>query len=170
MPGGSWFRFAERSDAPQAIAPEDAIVFRRMRGRDVDRVHKVELLSYAWPWTKGAFRDCLQPGYEVWLAHSDESLIGYLVLFTGAGESHLLNLCVHPDHRRQRLGRRLLVQAVERATRLRSSVLYLEVRASNRAAQRLYRQHGFNQIGRRGNYYPARNGREDALVLARRLH
>ncbi|MCG9958445.1 ribosomal-protein-alanine N-acetyltransferase, partial [Pseudomonas aeruginosa] len=43
---------------------------------------------------------------------------------------------------------------------------FLEVRASNQAAYRLYERYGFNEIGRRRDYYPAVGGREDALVMA----
>lgn len=168
MPGGALRLFSRPARRAAPSSPAEA-GFRRMRVGDLDSVHRLELLSYSFPWTKGAFRDCLRSGYETWLLVREQELLGYGVLFTGAGESHLLNLCVHPDHRGQDLGRRLLMQLLERASRQQSQVLYLEVRPSNRAALRLYRQEGFLQIGRRGNYYPAREGREDALVFARRL-
>ena len=43
---------------------------------------------------------------------------------------------------------------------------FLEVRASNQSAYRLYERFGFNEVGRRRDYYPAVGGREDALVMA----
>jgi ribosomal-protein-alanine N-acetyltransferase len=44
--------------------------------------------------------------------------------------------------------------------------LFLEVRPTNEVGRRLYTGYGFNQVGVRRGYYPARRGREDALVLA----
>ncbi len=168
MPGNVlriFSRQAEETPEPAAAG----FSFRLMRSRDLDQVHRVELLSYSFPWTRGAFRDCLRPGYETWLARSDDVLAGYGVLFTAAQESHLLNLCTHPDYRRRQLARTLLHRLLERAERQQSSVMYLEVRPSNAAALQLYRREGFAEIGQRRDYYPADGGREDALVLARRL-
>ncbi len=170
MPGNSLRNFSRPTEQPHGDNLLSSLHLRRMRAVDLERVHRIELLSYAWPWTKGAFRDCLRHGYDAWLAWREDELVGYGVLFTGADESHLLNLCVHPQYRGMNLGRHLLHHLFKRAVQLKSTVLYLEVRPSNRTALHLYKREGFAEIGRRGNYYPARNGREDALVLARTLN
>ncbi len=171
MPGNALRIFSRRTERAPDPEPVNSTTFsyRLMRARDLEPVHQIELLSYSFPWTKGAFRDCLRDGYETWLACDGETLAGYGVLFTAAEESHLLNLCTHPDYRRQQLARGLLQHLLERAVHLQSHVVYLEVRPSNRAALQLYRCEGFLEIGRRRNYYPASDGREDALVLARKL-
>ena len=44
--------------------------------------------------------------------------------------------------------------------------MLLEVRLSNLAAIHMYLQAGFNEIGLRQNYYPAADGKEDALLMA----
>lgn len=142
---------------------------RLMVPADVDAVMAIEQAAYEFPWTEGILRDCLRVGYSCWVLEHWDRIEGYLILSVAAGEAHLLNLCVHPRCRRQGHGRRLLEHALDVATRLGADTLYLEVRVSNDAAIALYRGHGFNEIGIRHDYYPARNGREDALVMARVL-
>ena len=140
---------------------------RLMVPADVDAVLAIEQAAYDFPWTEGILRDCLRVGYSCWVLERRDRIVGYLILSVAAGEAHLLNLCVHPECRRQGLGRRLLEHALEVAGRLGADTLYLEVRVSNAAAIALYREYGFNEIGVRRGYYPARGGREDALVMAR---
>src|ERR1700739_4271937 len=83
----------------------------------------------------------------------------------GAGEAHILNLCVGEVFRCRGLGGRLLALLVERATAAGMADAFLEVRPSNTAAIRLYLAHGFEQVGMRRGYYQAVSGREDAAVL-----
>jgi len=88
----------------------------------------------------------------------------------GAGEVHLLNLCVDPAVQSRGIGRRLLRALLRIARMHRASQMILEVRPSNEAAIALYHSEGFNEIGRRPRYYPAtNNGREDAIVMAMEL-
>ncbi|TPW09991.1 MAG: ribosomal-protein-alanine N-acetyltransferase [Halothiobacillaceae bacterium] len=108
--------------------------------------------------------------YGVLLVDLHEAILAYSLLSYGAGEAHLLNLCVRPDRQRQGLGRQLLEHMVDVANRLGADTLLLEVRVSNRAATQLYSNMGFNEVGLRENYYPAAdNRREDAIVLAKAL-
>ena len=64
---------------------------------------------------------------------------------------------------------RLVMRLIDAARWHRAERIFLEVRPSNLAAQHIYETIGFNEIGRRPNYYPARNGREDAIVMAMEL-
>ena len=66
----------------------------------------------------------------------------------------------------QGIGKKLMTHFLQLARRHNADVVMLEVRPSNQAALGLYQQCGFNEIGVRRNYYPAENGREDALLLA----
>lgn len=84
-----------------------------------------------------------------------------------AGESHILNICVHADYQSMGLGRCLLEHLIELALERDVNMTFLEVRPSNFAAIKLYLDLGFNEIGTRRNYYPAKVGREDALVFAK---
>ena len=83
-----------------------------------------------------------------------------------AGESHILNLSVDPDMQRRGVGTRLMKHFVQLARRHNADTVMLEVRPSNAGAVRLYEKLGFNEVGVRRNYYPAPDGREDALLLA----
>ena len=94
---------------------------------------------------------------------------GYGILSIAAGEAHLLNLCVRPETQRQGVGEKMLVHLVSLARRHYAEIIFLEVRQSNAAARRLYDKAGFNELGNRKDYYPAEDGREDALILARVL-
>ena len=142
---------------------------RPMREDDLDDVHRIERRNYEFPWTRTIFGDCLRVGYSCWVMELDESLIGYGVLSAGAGEAHILNVCLDRDWQGQGLGRRLLARLVDLARWHKAITLFLEVRPTNTRAIKLYESYGFKRVGRRPNYYPAEGGREDALGLSFKL-
>lgn len=142
------------------------LYLRRMELSDIPQVHKVETGAYDFPWSEGNFRDCLNSGHECWLAEDGQQLYGHAVLSVVCGEAHLLILCVRKSYQGQGLGRRLLEHMIDRARSLGADMVFLEVRESNKRAYNLYCSIGFNEVGRRVKYYPAREGREDALILA----
>jgi len=137
-----------------------------MGEEDLPAIIGIEETVYEFPWTLANFRDSLRSGYSCWLVRDGAELIGYAVLVLAAGEAHLLNLSIAPQAQGRGHGRALLGSLIGVAREQRSKVLFLEVRPSNSAGQRLYTSHGFTQIGVRRGYYPARHGREDAIVLA----
>ncbi|MBY6205916.1 ribosomal protein S18-alanine N-acetyltransferase [Halomonas denitrificans] len=149
------------------LQPEIAI--RPMRRDDVRTVHEIEEASYPYPWTRGVFSDCMRVGYCCRVAEVDRGIGGYMILSAAAGEAHLLNLCVAPSLRGTGLARSLLDTALVEARLLKAHRLFLEVRPSNRRAIELYRRNDFRVIGKRPGYYPADDGREDALVMVRHL-
>jgi len=142
---------------------------RPMTASDLPEVLAIEQQVVEYPWTDGIFRDCLRAGQCCWTIREAASLVGYGVMSVAVGESHLLNLCVDPGYTRQGYGRGLLEHLQGLALRHGATVMFLEVRASNRAALGLYSANGFAEVGLRRGYYPAANGREDALVMAREL-
>ncbi|MBM5811454.1 MAG: ribosomal-protein-alanine N-acetyltransferase [Gammaproteobacteria bacterium] len=137
---------------------------RPMRATDLARVVALERASYAFPWNERIFDDCLRVGYHCLVVETAAGLGGYAVLSTGAGEAHLLNLCVEQALRRGGIGRELLYAALERAQNVGVRDVFLEVRRSNTAAMALYQVFGFERIGVRRGYYQAHEGREDAIV------
>jgi len=145
-----------------------ARVLRPMRAQDLPAIILVERRAYPYPWTEGMFRDCLRAGHACWRLLQADVLIGYGVLSVGAGEAHVLNLCIVPEHQGHGHGRWLLRALIERI-RLHAQRIFLEVRPSNSHAVMLYQSEGFNEIGRRPRYYPTPNGREDAIVMAMEL-
>lgn len=136
-----------------------------MTQEDVPAIMSIELAAYPFPWTVGIFRDCLRVGYPGWVLERDGVIVAYAVASHGAGEGHLLNLCVTPALQRQGLALVLLERVVRDVRTLECNQLFLEVRESNLSAIKLYLRFGFSEIGRRRKYYPAENGREDAMVL-----
>ncbi len=142
---------------------------RRMQLADLPDVLRNERRGYTHPWTEGIFRDCLRNGQECWLLMCSDQNVGHGILSVAAGESHLLNVCVHPDFQGHGFGRILVEHLLERARTGEASTIFLEVRPSNVAACELYDKLGFNEVGIRENYYPSNVGREDALVLAKEL-
>ena len=153
--------------APELLAPE--LVIRAMRGSDVPDVVVIERGSYQFPWSEGIFRDCLRVGYVCRVVTVSRQVMAYGVMSFGAGEAHILNLCVGEGYRCRGIGRQLLNSLIERAGAAGMADAYLEVRPSNTTAIRLYLSLGFEQVGMRRGYYQAANGREDAAVLRRAL-
>lgn len=139
---------------------------RLMRADDLDEVDAIERASYEFPWTRGIFADCLKAGHPCWVLCVDEVVAGYGILSVGAGEAHVLNICLGPDFRGRGLGRHLLERLLDVARWSGAQRVFLEVRPSNPLARALYASMGFAEIGRRPRYYPARDGREDAIVMA----
>lgn len=152
-----------------AILAEPRAQMRAMHLDDLDAVVGIETAAYAFPWTLGIFSDCLRAGYECWVLCRGSEIVGYGILSIAAGEAHLLNVCVAPPLQGQGYGRHLVKRMIELARWHRVERIFLEVRPSNLAAVALYPTLGFNEIATRPNYYPTRNGREDAIVMAMEL-
>jgi len=142
-----------------------AVHIRPMQEADVAAVAALERGSYQFPWTEGIFRDCVRVGYVCRVMEIGREIVGYGVLSAGAGEAHILNLCVALEYRCRGLGRLMLSHLIERARGFGAREALLEVRPSNTTAIRLYQSMGFEQIGIRRGYYQASTGREDAVVL-----
>ncbi len=142
---------------------------RPMEAADLPRIHRIELASYEYPWSPGNFADSLDAGYSVWVREAEGEIIGYYVMMAAAGEAHLLNLTIAPSWRRHGLGRDLLEHCLARACDHKADSLFLEVRTSNAAAIALYHSSGFVDLAVRRGYYPARDGREDALIMKKDL-
>ena len=147
--------------------PEPEI--RPMHELDVPVVVAIERAAYQFPWSDGIFRDCLRVGYICRLAEVDGEIAGYGIMSIGAGEAHILNVCMRDDYRGRGLARKVLLYLIDCARTAGMYEAFLEVRPSNTAAARLYHSLGFEQVGVRRGYYQATNGREDAAVLRRLL-
>lgn len=148
---------------------------------DLDAVCEVEKAAYAHPWSRKHFADSLASAYPailllgeagereaVWPQRADgRILLGYIVAMPGLDEVHLLNVTVSPAHQRQGWARCLLDALVFWSRGQRAEWLWLEVRAGNVPARRLYDSHGFQAVGLRKGYYPAGHfQREDAVVMS----
>ncbi len=146
-----------------------SLEFRRMTLEDVPQVIRVEQEVYEFPWTARIFSDCIRVGYQCWLAHNGEGVVGHSVISVTAGESHMLNLSIARRFQRCGYGSQFIEFLVEQARARQAETMLLEVRPSNTAAINCYNAAGFSEIGSRKDYYPATNGREDALLFARHI-
>ncbi len=143
--------------------------FRRMTLGDVERVMKVEHEVYEFPWTDKIFSDCIRVGYYCWLALQRQNIVGHAVISVSAGESHMLNLSISREYQRRGFGKEFIEFLIQQAQAKQAQTMLLEVRPSNTAAINCYNSAGFNEIGLRKDYYPAPEGREDALLFARHI-
>ena len=93
-----------------------------------------------------------------------EAVAGYVVARCVMDQAEILNLAVHPNHTRRRLGTALVQEVLTELGRAGARTVFLEVRASNAGAQAFYAGLGFKPTGRRRGYYA--DPPEDALILA----
>jgi ribosomal-protein-alanine N-acetyltransferase len=142
-----------------------ALELRAMQRDDIPAVSVLENASYEFPWSQGIFADCLRAGHPCWVLCAHGPIVGYGILSVGAGEAHVLNVCIGPAHRGKGLGRHLMLRLLDLARWSGADRVFLEVRPSNPIAKALYESLGFVQVGLRPRYYPAQNGREDAIVM-----
>lgn len=149
-----------------AILKESNIDFDLMREGDLDDVLAIEEDVYPFPWTKGIFHDCLHVGYCCRVLKSNSKVVAYSIMSAAAGEAHLLTIVVARSEQGKGFGLILLNKMIQLAVSHQVTIMYLEVRPSNKKAIQLYHQRGFNEVGVRNNYYPAESGREDALIMA----
>lgn len=136
----------------------------KMEEGHVPQVAELEMACFSDPWSEKSIRSELSNPLSLWIvAVDDEAVIGYVGSQSVLGESDMMNLAVREDYRRVGVGACLVQELVKELSLSGNYQLTLEVRQSNSAAISLYEKMGFNQIGRRPNYY--HNPKEDALIL-----
>ena len=147
------------------MALTSRVVVEPMRLEDVSAVHEIERLSFRTPWPAYAFEQELKGNrlahYVV--ARAGDRVVGFAGIWMMVDEAHITTFSVHPEWRRQQIGRQLLLSLVELSVTIGARRMTLEVRASNESAQSLYRSFGFEVAGRRPGYYT--DDGEDALVM-----
>ena len=146
-----------------------AVTYRPMQESDLDAIMAIEPKIYSHPWSRGNFADSLKSGYSCWVVELDGELIGYGALMVVLDEAHLLNISIAKAFQGRGFGRGLLEHFIEVARRHGGQMMFLEVRPSNISAIALYESMGFNEFSVRKGYYPAHNGREDAVLMGMAL-
>ena len=152
-----------------AVLKQPDLNLRPMAETDISDVLQIEHAAYAFPWNRNIFRGCLREDYCCRVVELDSGIAGYAIMSMGVDEAHLLNLCVDPGYHRTGLGDVLLNTMLDYARTREAVTTFLEVRPSNKAARRFYEKRGFVEVGLRANYYPAKFGREDAIIMAREM-
>ena len=149
----------------------DQLIFWLMRDSDLDAVCDLENRAYEFPWSRAIIGGCTTVLYRIWLGKNyyQEGHVCQAFLSITQDEAHILNLSVEPELQGQGLGSQMLTHLIEDALAQGARQIFLEVRESNKKAIQMYLRQGFNEIGRRRNYYPSVNGREDAFVFGLQL-
>lgn len=139
---------------------------RPMTKEDCTIVAEIEAASFSMPWSLAAFEQSAEDErYCSLVAEHDGEILGYCMFIAVLDEAEIPNVCVAEAARKRGVGKQLMLALLKEAEKRGVSSLYLEVRKSNEAAQRLYHSVGFREIGIRKNFYE--QPQEDALLMAR---
>ena len=141
------------------------IIVRKMTMDDIEQVLAIDRVSFSLPWPERSFRFELtdNPASRCWVAEMDGKLVGMIVAWLIVSEVHVATLATHPDFRRQGIAKKLLAYTLRELRNEGAQSSFLEVRASNFAAQEMYRKFGYEESGVRPRYY--RDNDEDALLM-----
>ena len=155
----------EERPGPSNLAGfEHPFYLRDVQSADIDEMMTIERASFTSPWSARFFLEEIRVSYaKSVLAEVDGRIVGYIIYWQLPKEVDIHNLAVHPEYRRQGIGRSLLSSAIDSAKGQDSNRVTLEVRKSNQAAQQLYHSLGFVERGVRKGYYS--DDGEDALVM-----
>ena len=132
---------------------------------DLDEIVKIENKSHLTPWTKKNFTDADNANNLFKVLKSESNIVGYYIALFAAEECQLLNITVRLELKKKGFGQLMLKNLVEECRKKNIINIFLEVRASNSSAIRLYEKNGFNEIGIRKNYYKVPDGQEDAILM-----
>ena len=158
------------TSAQPTEATRNRVTLAPMTQDDLDAVIAIEQTAYSHPWTRGNFRDSLNPLFEAQCLWLDGELLGYFLAMHGVEEMHLLNITVAPAHQGQGWGHMMLDALSLMSRHAGAQWLWLEVRQSNQRALQVYERYGFKQVSIRKDYYPAgRQQREHAVVMSLKL-
>ncbi len=130
---------------------------------DLEILCRIEAQAALAPWDRARFEDSLAR-HQMLVLPAHGELCGFAVFRQVLDEAEVLNIAVVPAHCRKGFGRRLLRAGLDLLAD-RARCVHLEVRAGNAPAIALYRSEGFQRVGLRRNYYPAVQGREDAILM-----
>ena len=143
--------------------------YRYMIESDIEVTREIEVKANPVPWTKKNFTDCLNNDYYCLIQEVDQEISGFAIQVISLEEAHILNIGVRKKFRKKGLGQDLLNQIILASKEMGSKKVSLEVRKSNKAAIELYGKSGFQKVCFRKNYYMLPDGREDAIVMEKKL-
>jgi len=138
---------------------------RRMKPEDVKAVAELDRISFSLPWPERSFHFEVtsNPASRCWVVESGGQIVGVIVAWLLVDEVHIATIATHPDFRRQGIAQALLTHVLRSGAEEGAVSSFLEVRASNFAAQAMYRKFGYEESGRRQRYY--KDNDEDAILM-----
>lgn len=145
------------------------VAFRAMTPADLEAVADLTRRADPFGWTLRNFSDAHASGNTLTVLTVDGVTTGIAAVMHVLDESELLEIAVQPAMQGRGYGKALLAQAIALARRNGAVRMFLEVRESNARARKMYTSFGFEETGRRKNYYPTENGREDAILMTAQL-
>ncbi len=147
----------------------NTISYRYMTEEDLEDILEIEISSNPHPWTEKNFLDCIQRDYYCLIQEFNQKISGFAIQSTSLEEAHLLNIGIKEKFRRKGLGVDILNQVIIFSESISCRRVFLEVRVSNTKAISLYEKEGFQKVDIRKNYYRLGDGREDALIMTKKL-
>ncbi|MDR0314845.1 MAG: ribosomal protein S18-alanine N-acetyltransferase, partial [Oscillospiraceae bacterium] len=112
--------------------------------------------------------DLFNTGSILLVARAGEKVLGYIGMRFVLDECYITNIAVTLRHRREGIGKKLVIQACKEAKGREAVFITLEVRPSNEAALRLYEECGFLKEGMRTNFYTSPD--EDGIIMTKRFN
>lgn len=143
-----------------------SLVIRKMAMDDLEQVIAIDQVSFSLPWPSRTFQYELtdNPASRCWVAELDGRVAAMLVGWLIVDELHIATIATHPDLRGQGIGKAILIHALRSARDEGVLKSFLEVRASNVMAQKMYKSFGYVEDGRRKEYY--KDNAEDAILMS----
>lgn len=143
-----------------------SLVIRKMAMDDLEQVIAIDQVSFSLPWPSRTFQYELtdNPASRCWVAELDGRVAAMLVGWLIVDELHIATIATHPDLRGQGIGKAILLHTLRSARDEGVLKSFLEVRASNVMAQKMYKSFGYVEDGRRKEYY--KDNAEDAILMS----
>lgn len=145
------------------------VIIRPLMADELDQAYYLHQRATFQPWSFSTFSDCCSSPYSCLAAVGNNRVIGYAIMLHVAGEVTLMDIAIAEEHRGHGIGKQLLNGVIDASVRLNAEEIWLEVRAGNHRAIALYHGADFNDIDIRRDYYPSAKGREDAIMMSKRL-
>ena len=147
------------------------ITYNLMTDKDVKGIFDISTSSFSTPWSMESIKRELNNPLAKYIVAKDEnanSVIGFVGVWIVVGEASITNIAVEPNYRKHGIGYKLLDSLINLCNDLNCTLINLEVRASNYAAQGLYKKSGFTVDGLRKGYYE--DNKEDAILMTKYLN
>lgn len=141
-----------------------SVLVRLIEEKDLHDIIEISALSFSLPWSEASYmQELSNPIAKYLVAVVDNKVVGFAGTWIVLNESHITNIAVHPNYRKQQIGSKLLEGLLKYCDSLGCTQYELEVRMSNKAAQALYSKFGFKENGIRKGYYA--DNKEDAILM-----